>query len=160
MNIWRRGPLSKNPYHHTAFRVVRVPREATDRALVVELVGQIRQLVEADPEAHQINGQKVSENDLNQAELTLLDPRRRLIEELLEHPAETPRNKRLEDLSQQLVAQLAGEEGQSLAWTNRQSLADWVAEFCRRYLAQVPPVDPTFGAAELDLVPPWGRSGK
>lgn len=158
-NIWRRGPLGRNPYHYTAFRVTRVPREAADRALVVELVGQIRQFVEADPDAHRINGQKVSENDLNQAELILLDPQRRLVEELLEHPAEVPGNDRIEDLIRQVVAHLGTQEGQTLAWTNRQALAAWLKEFCRRYLAQAPAADPTFGAAELDLVPPWGRSG-
>lgn len=60
MNIWRRGPIGKNPYQHTAFRVTRVPRGAADRALVIELVGQIRQLIEADPEAHSVNGQRVT----------------------------------------------------------------------------------------------------
>lgn len=157
MNLWRQGPLNRNPYRATAFRLTRVPREVVDRSMVVELVGQTRQTSHADPSAHTVDGHPVSESDLNQAELVVLDPQRRLLEELLEHPLDGVGADRFSDLAREAARLMAGDPTAPLGWTGGKALAEWTTEFGCRFLAQAEPSDPTFGSAELDLVPPWGR---
>lgn len=88
MNIWRRGPLNKNPYYRTAFRITRVPREITSRATVVKMIGQIRKIIGGNPSAQTVQGVSVEKTDINAAEQVLLDPKQRILEELLGHAAE------------------------------------------------------------------------
>jgi hypothetical protein len=87
INPWRRGPLTVNPYYRTAFAVTRVPREVVQRKTVVGVIGQTRKVVRTDPRAHELVGGPVTEPELNAAEQILLDPHRRVIEELLTHAA-------------------------------------------------------------------------
>ena len=159
MSIWRRGPLDKNPYYRTAFRVARVPRDTLDRAMIVELVSQTRQLAEFSPEAVAIQGQPVSENELNQAEITLLDPKRRILEELLEHPVKLLGSDLHAPLNQDAKRLMAVEEASHLAPTNSQVFVSWILEECFPAGCSSSSTGCSFGGAELNLPPPWGGGG-
>lgn len=157
-NIWRRGSLTKNPYKRTAFRVARVPRDVVRHRTIVQLIGQTKRIVSADTQAHTIGGEPVSEAELNAAEQILLDPRQRIVEELLEHATERPRLERVHRLAREAVAAMAAEDTGRLPVTNLRGLQSWAQALVQEYMDGVLGADPSFGALELDLVPPFGRS--
>jgi len=159
MNVWRRGPLSRNPYYHTAFRLARVPRETTDRTLIVELVSQTRQLAEAVPDAHSIRGKPVADSEINRAELVLLDPRQRILEELLEHPESLPAASPWEALGREALEMMEAGGSTPLKLTNPKPFARWISQCYGRSLCAPADAGLLFGAAELELPPPWGRPG-
>lgn len=156
MNVWRRGSLAKNPYARTAFRVARVPRELTQRRTIVQLINRTRKVIIADPQVHVIDGEPVTLAELNVAEQLLLDPRQRIQEELLEHAAERPPLEQVRKLAAQ-AAQMMAEDGGPLPATNMRPLGPWALELARQFLETVPAPDPSFGALELSMVPPFGR---
>lgn len=157
INLWRRGPLNRNPYRYTAFRLARVPREVTDRGMVVELVAQVRQVSEMDPESHRVDGRPVAASDVNQAELTLLDPQKRVLEELLEHGFPGKARERLATLAAEAAGRLAPSDSGPRTWARKEALGAWLAEAFAEELAKDPGISSRVGAAEVDLIPPWGR---
>jgi hypothetical protein len=100
----------------------------------------------------------VSEAELNAAEQILLDPRQRIVEELLEHATERPRLERVHRLAREAVAAMAAEDTGRLPVTNLRGLQSWAQALVQEYMDGVLGADPSFGALELDLVPPFGRS--
>src|SRR6266542_4006140 len=110
MNVWHRGSLTENPYYRTAFRVGRVPRDVVRHRTVVQLLGQTRRIVAADPQAHTVRGEPVTDAMLNAAEQVLLDAKQRIVEELLEHAAEEPPLDRVRQLARQAAAALAADD--------------------------------------------------
>lgn len=156
MNVWRRGSLTQNPYARTAFRVARVPREVVRHRTVVELIVQTRQLVGADPKAHTIGGRPVDLAEINAAEQVLLDPRKRILEELLEHATERPPLQRVRKLAREAAEAMASDGGGRLAVTNLSGLEPWVGRLVRQFLDGLPAPDPSFGALEMDVPPPFG----
>jgi hypothetical protein len=62
----------------------------------------------------------------------------------------------LRDLAARVATTL--EPGPAPPVTNGAGLAPLVGWVVERFLAQAPPVDPSFGALELELVPPFGRA--
>lgn len=156
MSIWRRGSLEENPYVRTAFRVARVPREVVRHRSVAELVAQTRRLVSADPKGHLIRGEPVTEAELNAAEQVLLDPARRVQEELLHHAEERLPLKRLRDLARELDAALADPDEGPLPVRSYEALRPWSASLVADWLATLPRPDPSLGALELELLPPFG----
>jgi hypothetical protein len=157
MNIWRRGPLTQNPYLRTAFRVARVPREITRRRTLVRLVNQTRHVVSIDPQAHTIRGAPVTMTKLNAAEQILLDPPQRILEELLEHAAEAPPLEQVRKLAAEATRALAEDGLTSAPVTNLRGLQLWAHSLAQQFLESVPGPDPSFGALELDIVPPFGH---
>ena len=155
MNIWRRGPLDMNPYWRTAFRVARVPREMTRRKSIVQTIAQTRRLAK-DEGAHQICGQAVSQAEINAAEQVLLDPRQRVSEELLEHASERFSADRIAALSREVAEALAGNPLAPLGIVNPDWLREWSKALTREYIETQALPDPSFGALELDLAPPFG----
>lgn len=158
LNLWRRGPLQRNPYRQTAFRLARVPREVTDRSMVVELVAQTRQVSELDPQAHLVDGHPVSASDLNQAELVLLAPSRRVLEELLEPGVESVARDRLRGLAREAAERLAPRNAGARHWTRPGVVEGWLAEAFREELEAGPGDAGGAGTGEADLLPPWGRA--
>ncbi len=110
MNVWRRGSLLENPYYRTAFQVARVPPEVEKHATLVKLVGMTRRLIQSDPQAHAIQGRPVTEAELNEADHVLGDVRRRIAEELLEHPTEQMSLETIQGRIEEVAAVLAGEQ--------------------------------------------------
>src|SRR5262245_29141706 len=107
MNIWRRGPLTRNPYARTAFRVARAPRDTVRHRTIVQLIGRTRRIVTTNAQMHLVCGQPVSEAELNAAADILLKPQERILEELLEHAAERPRFEQAQKLARRAAEAIA-----------------------------------------------------
>lgn len=155
-NPWRGGVLSENPYSRTAFRIARVPRDVVKRRTVISLVAQTRQLIEADAAAHTIGGRAVSTADVNRAESILLDPTRRIQEELLEHAPERLSTSRFTALADEVIRGLAPAEAATSKVTNLDGLSVALPRLVADFLDATPADHPSFGALELTLVPPCG----
>ena len=162
VNVWRRGSLTRNPYLRTAFRVARVPRETVKHKTIVALIGNTQQVVSADKQAHKILGEPVTEAQVNAAEQILLDAGQRILEELLEHATERPPLETVRKLARKAAEAMAVEQGSSLASpvTNLSGLESWDQAVVREFLERSPGPDPSFGALELDVVPPFGRAAE
>jgi hypothetical protein len=100
----------------------------------------------------------VNAADLNVAEQILLDPRDRFAEELLEHASERLPLERLKKLLAEAAAVMATEaEPQVARSTNLSSLEPLGAAVVREFLDNNPSPDPSFGALETRLFPPFGN---
>src|SRR5262245_28063331 len=161
MNIWRRGLLTQNPYYRTPFRIARMPREITRHRTIVKLISDTRQLVNRDRQSHQINGSPVTDAEINDAEPALTDPKRRIIEELLEHAAEEPPLAPVRKLAREVAEAMVidSSKSSSEAWMidDLGALRGLALSMIRRFLEQAPQHAPSFGAPELEIVPPFGR---
>jgi hypothetical protein len=158
MNIWRRESLSKNPYWRTAFLVTRVPREEVRRRTIVRTIGDTRRIVAADPLAHVIGDKPVTIEEINAAEQILLNPKQRILEELLEHTSEKLPLEDVRQLAREAGAALSAQSMEQLPVTNLEGLRAWAEVLVREFLQSVPGPDPSFGALELGLVPPFGQT--
>ena len=160
-NVWRRGPITQNPYVRTAFRITRVSRETARRAAVVQRIGQTKRMVETIPGAHKIAGEPVVLADVIAAEQLLLDPAQRVPEELLHHAAEKPPTDYARRLAQQAADAMRAETGtnadeSAVAAAAGIALARYVVG---QFLGAGDGPDLAFGALELTIEPPFGREG-
>ena len=155
-NPWRRDVLSQNPYVRTAFRTARVPREIVKRRTVVNLIGQTRQLIEGDPQAHAIRGRPVSSADVNAAQSILLDPSQRMREELLEHATERLPLDTARRLAQEALAAIEAHGDEPPEVTSLVGLMPWAERMVGGFLDASTGADPSFGALEMAVVPPCG----
>ncbi|MCD4786501.1 MAG: hypothetical protein K8T10_21960 [Candidatus Eremiobacteraeota bacterium] len=156
MNIWRRGILMRNPYIRTAFRVARVPREALRRTTIIQLISETRRIIQASPEAHTIMGEPVTGAENNQAEKILLDPRKRILEELLHHAGEAVPLEQVRKLAGRIVSEMTVEEAEELPVTNLRGLESWARKIVEKFLEDNPGPDPSFGSLETGIIPPFG----
>lgn len=156
MNPWRRSSLTHNPYSRTAFRVARIPREITRRRTLVQLISQTDNLIDTHPRAHTIDGTPVTRAELNAVGKILLDPRQRIVEELLEHATESLPLADVRKLSAEVTEAMQVESSAPLPLTDLRVLEGWVRSLLQQFLVDTPPVDPSFGALELELIPPFG----
>jgi hypothetical protein len=155
MNIWRRGPLTENPYVRPAFRVVKAPREAMRRPTLARLIQQAKQVASSTPSARSIKGRPVTPEEVNAAEAILLKPELRILEELLMHSTEVPSVKRLRELSRKATEAIRGSAAQSPS-PDTQALGHLMKDFMIHHIDHTTPADPLFGAAELNPPPPFG----
>ena len=160
MNVWRRGSLRENPYYRTAFRVTRVPPEIVQHRTVVKMIGQTRRLIGGDPRAHMIQGRPVTDAAVNVAESILLDAKGRIIEELLEHATERLPLDRARRAAEEVAAAFQVTDADTQAATNLTALYTWAERLLQEFLDEAPGAHPSFGALELELVPPYGRPGE
>jgi hypothetical protein len=139
MQLWPRDSLRRNPYRETAFRLARVPSEVTDRTVIAEIISQTRQLIQADPNAHQVLGEPVTTSAINGAERILMDPVARSLEELREPVDVASSSDSLMELQREaeilLKTESAGQPTKSLS-------------------------DGALGTPELELAAPWGPPGE
>jgi hypothetical protein len=157
MNIWRRGTLEQNPYTRNKFRVARVPREVVRHATIVTIIGQTRQIVNHDPAAHAIRGTPVTTAEILVAEQVLLDPRQRILEELLHHATERLPLERVGELRDEAAGLLsAGDPGPSPV-TRPAALRVLAAEMARLCCQSDPSPPASLGSLELEVPPPFGR---
>lgn len=157
MNTWRRGAIDQNPYTRTKFRVARVPREVVQHAMMVGIIGQTRQIVNHDPKAHSIGGVPVTTADVLVAEQALLDPRQRILEELLHHATERLPMARVRELAGKSAEILAADDPGPLPVTKPAALRVLAAEIVRLCNERAPLPPPSLGALELELPPPFGH---
>ena len=160
MNVWRRQTLSDNPYQRTAFRIARVSPESVRHRDVLQRISQMRKVLRAVPGSHIINGEAVTEAELASAERILSDPKQRILEELLEHPFESPAGDAVRKLADQVRLTMAGAETGALPVVNLGPLTSWATVWLRQMVERQPLADPSFGALELEPIPPFGRSEK
>ena len=159
MNIWCRGSLTRNPYVRTAFRVARIPREIVRHQTLIQSIGTTKRIVSADPQAHVIGGEPVTHAEINVAEQILVNPSRRIVEELLEHATERPPLERVRKLAREAGGMMGAHEAGRLPVANLSGLRAWADVLVQQFLDDAPPPDPSFGALELKIVPPFGQSG-
>lgn len=160
MNIWRRGSLTENPYYRMAFRVCRVPREIVRRRKLVQLIGRTRRIVNTDAQFHTIRGEPVTLAEINAAEQILLDPRQRILEEFLVHATERPPLEGVRKLAKEIAKVMAVDETERLPVRDLKGLQPWSQALVLEFLDSRAGPDPSFGAFELELIPPFGRPGE
>ena len=157
MSVWRRGPVTKNPYLRTAFRVLKASREVTGTTTLVRLISQAENIAATNPRARSIRGEPVTLEEISSAQTTILDPEKRILEELLVHATERPSTKRLKQLARMAAEAMAEDEEAPPRITNWKALRPWLDDLMRQCLADATPAEPIFGAMELAPVPPLGR---
>jgi hypothetical protein len=157
MNIWRRSSLNKNPYARTAFRVARVSRETVRHRTLVQLIGRTKRIVNVDATAHIVGGKPITDAEINAAEAILLNPKQRIAEELLEHATEKLPLERIKKLAREAAEISAAQNAESLQETTTSGLQSWAQSLVRRFVSSVESPDPSFGAPEVGLIPPFGR---
>jgi hypothetical protein len=158
MQLWRRGSLRRNPYYETAFRLARVPSEVTDPALVAEIISQTRQLMEADPAAHKVLGETVGASAVNQAELILLDPVKRSLEEIIEPAEPSGDPDTMSGLQREAAALLEPKPG-PVRLTNPALFARWFGQVWAEARLGESVSDGALGVSELEIIAPWGPPG-
>ena len=156
MNIWQRGTPTTNPYCRTAFRVARVPTDVVRHRTLVQTIAQTRRIVNTDPRAHSIEGVSVSLAELNAAEKVLLDPRSRIVEELLEHATEPEPLGPVRVLAAKVAAALSPGSRELPAVTNLRGLLPWAQALVNQFLEENPGPDPALGDSEPTLLTPFG----
>jgi len=120
---------------------------------VAELISQKRHYMSASPGVHAIRSVPVSESDVNQAELVLGDPRRRLIEEMLTHAPVRASSGLLLDLDSRLAEAMRHPTGQSgipvpnILVLGRKVCSIWLHDHAPHT---------AFGTAEVLPIRPWG----
>ena len=160
MSLWRRGSLTTNPYLRTAFRVIKAPREATRTVTLAQLAGQAKHIAASNPQARSILGEPVTLEEINKAESIILDPQRRILEELLVHTTERIPMKRMRQLAQAAAKAMAVDGDSMPPPSNMAGLVSWMDDLVREYQAKLEPSSPLLGAAEMTLVPPFGKIRK
>jgi hypothetical protein len=157
VSIWRRGPLSNNPYLRTAFRVARVTRETTRRRTIASMIAQTRNLLKRDPTAHAIAGRPVTQEELNSAEKTLLNAEQRIAEELLHHQTEQYPVDRLRKCLERCTEAMGGQQAAAPSAPNLRGLEPWILQLLERFHKSVESGDGSFGALELTIPSPFGH---
>lgn len=152
---WKRYRVTRNPYYRTAFRVARLPREITRHRTVSTMISQTRQVIKTDPQAHTIQGQPVQEFELTEAEKILMDARTRILEELIEHPAERLPLNHLKSLEAEIMASIQPVHELAEMPVRLDFLKQWLPELIEQILKEAGSPDPLFGALELELAPPF-----
>ena len=157
MDIWKRFPLEQNPYYWNAFRVTRVPREVIRRKTMGQLIDQTRRVIKTDPQAHTILGEPVSNAKLIAAEQILLNPTQRILEELLEHAVEKPPLEHIRLLAGEIERYFSSDSQPTGGTVSMEWLRPWAFGLLKQVLTEASTPDPSFGALELALIPPFGQ---
>ncbi len=156
VNPWRRGPVTVNPYRQNAFRIARVTREMVQQRTLVQRVTETRNIIRTDAMAHTVGGEPVTHEQLNTAERTLLTPEERILEELLQHRAERPPVSHIRKLLTQLTESSDDQASSSDGVRNHRLFELLMNHLVLRFLDTVESPDPSFGAMELSIDPPFG----
>jgi hypothetical protein len=87
----------------------------------------------------------------------LLDAENRIVEELLEHATESLSLVHVRRLLADVVEAMSVASSASLSFTDSRQLDEWISFLVNQFLNEAPRVEPSFGALELELIPPFGR---
>jgi hypothetical protein len=136
-----------------------VLREDVQHSKIVKLIGRTKRIVNTMPQEHTIDGKQVTLTEVNTAEEILLDTKKRIMEELLEHAAEKPPLERVQKLAMEIADAMAIEKTGRLSITDLTALQAWAGDIVQNFLENVPGPDPSFGALELGVIPPFGNPG-
>ena len=153
-NIWKKGPLTTNPYYETAFQAVGITREVTRQAEIRQRVEERRQAVRNVPGFFTMGDRPLAETDLTNAGQILADPTRRILEELLEHHPEHFPVEELERIRGKLKMPDWPEQPPSPR--HLKFLLRVVQEMVLDYLQNLPPVEVPPFPVDVTLIPPFG----
>ena len=156
MNIWKKGPLTTNPYYETAFQALGITRDVTARAEIEQKVGERRQAVAHVPGYYRLGKRALTQADVAKARQTLLDPTQRILEELLEHQPESPPIEALERFKSRLPKPPPDWPETPPPPQHLQFLLLAVREYAREYLDNLPPVEVPAFPVDLRPIPPFG----
>jgi hypothetical protein len=156
MNVWRRKLISQNPYLRNAFRVAMMPREATERVRIAEYLGEARDIVSADAQAHRIGGTAVTPEEINQAEAVLMAPEERILEELLVHSTEALSLDRLRQLDGRAAEAMTPRSEAVSVGIRPEALTVLLHDLVSMSTEQLPKSEPWLGALETGLTAPFG----
>jgi hypothetical protein len=155
-NIWKeKGPVTSNPYHQAAFKAVGMSRSVIAPDQVAQMIEQRRQALRAMPGVFQFDGRKLTQADITTARQILLDPNRRMLEELLEHQPEEFPTDELDRLYIRLVG--IGWEMPHPDQPNTKFLLRVAQELARKFADELPLADPAPYPVDNDLIPPFGE---
>ena len=159
MNVWLKGPVTRNPYVRTAFRVAMVPREVVRRPSLVKRIAVTRRIASSSPEMNSILGVPVTLEEINAAEAVLLNPEERILVELLVHETETRDLRAVRSLVAEVEAAGPLPEAETMA-VRPAALRVWMEELLQQCLEEQPAADPEFGGMEMDITPPFGETSE
>lgn len=152
-NIWKKGPLSVNPYHENAFQVLGLTRDVTSRADIDQRVGERREAVRNMPGHHRLGGRDLTLADVTRARRTLLDPTSRILEGLLEHRPEVPEVEEIERIEKRSPAP---EVPAASSPHNLRFLLLGRRELAFELLENLAPVEVPAFPVDLTPIPPFG----
>jgi hypothetical protein len=155
-NPWRRGPVTTNPYWQSAFRITRTAREITQQRTLVQRITETRSILRTNPAAHTVQGKSVTQEQLNAAEKTLLDPQTRILEELLHHRTERPPLDQIRRLLGELTPSPDDQTPRTDGFSCPLLVELLMNHLVSRFLETVEAPHPSFGASELLISPPFG----
>lgn len=126
-NPWK-WQIGHNPYKHNAFLISDVAVDETDPRKIARCISRRIRQVRRAPERAVVHGKKLSMSDVNQANGTLTDPNRRIMEELLCHsPHRAVENRCYEGLKYFSSADPYHGESGHFRITNRIALKNFIS---------------------------------
>jgi hypothetical protein len=155
-NLWRRRPLSENPYDWTAFQIVGISPDVVGRRAINAAVANARKVLQALPGQRRIAGKAVDQADLTAASQILTDPGKRILEELLEHHPEEPQSAELQRF-QSLFTLKDPNAGSALPIRHLRFLQLLIPSLLERAAAQLPPVQLPMPTEDPTRVPPFNQ---
>lgn len=151
-HIWKKGALTTNPYYETAFQSAGITRDIITRAEIDQRIGERRQAVAAAPGYYRLGARALTLADITIARQILLDPTRRILEELLEHQPEQLEASELERLRDRLTLPIGVRASpRHLAFLLRAA-----QELAREFLLEQQPAEPPPYPVDLAIIPPFG----
>ena len=160
MNVWMKKNIMENPYYRNAFRVTKVPRGLAKHKTVVKQIGRTKKLIDADPKAHVINGEEVTHAEVNAAEEVIMDPEKRMYEELLEHASEKLNMKELKKIIGEIDLLLEADDLDQQPITNPVFLNMWAQQLIIDYINNSRDESSvSCGDLETRMIPPFGLTG-
>jgi hypothetical protein len=159
MNVWMQRAITSNPYDRNAFRVTKVPKELVKHRTVIGQITRTKKIIDADSQAHKINEKEVSHAEINAAEEIILDPEKRIYEELLEHSTEKLKMKDVKKLIGEINMLLESDAGEKPPVSNFNFLKIWAMHLVIEHASVFQDTSPSFGALEMKAIPPFGQKG-
>lgn len=155
-NIWKKGPLTTNPYYETAFQALGITRDVTARSEIAQKIEERRQAVAHVPGYYRLGKRALTQADVAKASQILLNPTERILEELLEHQPETPQTEALERFKSRLPPMPPDWPESPPPPQHLRFLLLAVQEYAREYLDSLPPVEVPAFPVDLRPIPPFG----
>jgi hypothetical protein len=153
-NIWKKGPITLNPYYETAFQSLGITRDVVSRREIGQKIEERRQAVRNVPDFYMLGERVLTETDITNAGQILSKPTRRILEELLEHKPERLQVDEIERLHARL---------KTPDWPEKpppprhlKFLLRVIQELAVGFLENLPPVDVPPFPIDVKPIPPFG----
>jgi hypothetical protein len=160
ISIWKRASVTINPYRVTAFKALGLlmNTEVLSPADIDGIAGQQKNTIRDNPGIYKFGEEFLEEKHITQALEILLDPTRRILEELLEHQPEALPTDELERFKQRLPRPAwpdAPPEAENLSFVLRV-----VQDLARQFAGELPPLYPSPFPVDLTPLAAFQRAKK